>query len=155
MKKLLFALISIILISACVGQQTSVTTTSPAVSTTAPAIQEGPALPDLYISDSVSLSKVAGQISMSATIYNKGKAAAENVIVGAEVKEKATGKLIYPEEQTNKGNIGAGGSQILLKYYGLSDGDYTLTIRADPLERISESDNSNNILIKDFSVPLS
>ena len=149
MKKIMFALVSIILISACVGSQTSATTTSSAATT-----QAGPALPALRISDSLSFSKVAGQISMSATIFNKGNAAAENVIVGAEVKEKATGKLIYPEEQRNKGTIGAGGSQILLKYYGLSDGNYTLTIRADPAERISESDESNNILIKDFSVPI-
>lgn len=155
MRNLIFALLSIILISACVGSQTSTTTASSAAATTVQTTQAGPALPDLYISDSVSFSKVAGQISMSATIINKGKAAAENVIVGAEVKEKATGKLIYPEEQMNKGNIGAGGSQILLKYYGLSDGDYTLTIRADPVERISESDESNNIFSKDFSVPLS
>ena len=153
MKKLLFALVSIIFISACVGSQTSAATTSTAAAT-ATTTQAGSALPDLYISDSVSFSKLAGQISVSATIFNKGKAAAENVIVGAEVKEKATGKLIYPEEQVNKGNIGSSSSQILLKYYGLSDGEYTLTIRVDPVERISESDESNNILTKDFSVPL-
>jgi len=154
MKKIMFALVSIILISACIGAQTSTTTTS-ADATTTSTTQAGQALPDLYISDDIVLKKVAtGDISMSATIFNKGKTAAENVIVGEEVKEKATGKLIYPEEQMNKGNIGAGGSQIMLKFYSLSDGDYTLTIRADPVERISESDESNNILTKDFSVPL-
>ena len=156
-------LILVILVSGCAGQQGAISpepasaakqTAPPQQQVSAPA-QTGANLPDLLIAGNINFEKgSAGFLSVSYTVQNQGDAAATDVLVGVEVTEKATGKAIYPEEVINKGSIGPSSSQIGMKYYKLSDGQYNIRIRADPLERIAESDEDNNVLTKDFSAPL-
>ncbi len=149
MKNLIFALLSIVLISACVGGQQATATTNSA--------QTGVGLPDLSVSSiEISAGANSARPLIKATIRNSGSV--ESNAGTAKISVKISGGTSVSAETHSIPALPAGASTEISNYppsKDLAGGSYSAVAEADFLNQIAESNEGNNIRTKDFSVPIS
>ncbi len=155
MKNLIFSLLGIILISACVGgQQQTTATSAQAAATTAPS--SGSGLPDIIVSD-IEISKGASNARplIKATIKNSGSK--ESEAGTAKINIKNSGGISVSAETHPLPALPAGASTEISSYplsKDLASGSYSAVAEVDSLNQVAESNERNNIEAKSFSIPL-